>query len=289
MRVSGAANLACALDGLPLSLQGGSMTCPVGHSFDRAGEGYMNLLAVHHKASRDPGDTKAMVAARRRVLDGGAFEPIAHRIFVLLRNLTAGAEATVRILDAGCGEGYYLARLAEDAKACADRGRWELAGLDISKWAIRAAAKRRTDITWVVGTNRHPPLLRGSVNIILSIFGFPHWDSFRDLQPSSGHVLLVDPGPRHLWELRSVIYPTVRGTAARSLQAAETAGYQLVLEDALTYEVELETPDRILDLVSMTPHNHRIAPAGREALSRLDRLSIHVDVILRLLCLKPSS
>jgi 23S rRNA (guanine745-N1)-methyltransferase len=32
------------------------VVCPAGHRFDRARQGYLNLLAVQHKNSRDPGD-----------------------------------------------------------------------------------------------------------------------------------------------------------------------------------------------------------------------------------------
>ena len=38
--------------------------CPAGHSFDRAKEGYCNLLPVNRKHSKAPGDDKAMAAAR---------------------------------------------------------------------------------------------------------------------------------------------------------------------------------------------------------------------------------
>jgi 23S rRNA m(1)G-745 methyltransferase (EC 2.1.1.51) len=65
--------LACPLDGAPLQRQGGSLRCPEGHCFDLAAQGYVNLLPVQNKRSLDPGDSKEMVAARRRFLEAGHY------------------------------------------------------------------------------------------------------------------------------------------------------------------------------------------------------------------------
>ena len=54
--------LACPLDGEPLQRDGAAWRCTAGHSFDIARQGYTNLLPVQHKRSRDPGDSKEMVA-----------------------------------------------------------------------------------------------------------------------------------------------------------------------------------------------------------------------------------
>ncbi len=99
----------------------------------------MNLLPVQNKRSRDPGDSKEMVAARRRFLEAGHYQPIADAV---AQAVLAGAVPgrTLTCLDAGCGEGYYLRQLA--ATAAAEARPLALAGLDISKWAVQAAAKR---------------------------------------------------------------------------------------------------------------------------------------------------
>lgn len=49
--------------------------CPAGHSFDRAKEGYCNLLPVNRKHSKAPGDDKAMAAARSVFLGKGYYGP----------------------------------------------------------------------------------------------------------------------------------------------------------------------------------------------------------------------
>jgi 23S rRNA (guanine745-N1)-methyltransferase len=221
MHIAAAANLACPIDGAPLTAGAGALRCPHGHSFDLAREGYCNLLAVQHKASRDPGDSKEMVAARRLILDAGLYAGIATQVFELVHALPLAPDRASCIVDAGCGEGYYLDRLSELAAASPDPARLELAGIDISKWAIRAAAKRKAAVTWAVASNRRLPFLPGSVDVILSMFGFPVWEGFKAVQPPGGHVLLADPGPDHLIELRSIIYPSVNRSGPPPLTPAE--------------------------------------------------------------------
>ncbi|MAA63070.1 MAG: rRNA (guanine-N1)-methyltransferase, partial [Idiomarina sp.] len=127
--------LRCPIEHSPLQLVGGSWRCENGHSYDVAKQGYVNLLPVQNKRSKDPGDSKAMVQARREFLDQGYYQPLAQ---VLADTVFAQGEQAV--LDAGCGEGYYLRYLVEQAEQngtdlC-------MAALDISKWAVQAAAKR---------------------------------------------------------------------------------------------------------------------------------------------------
>ncbi|MHB8457562.1 MAG: putative RNA methyltransferase, partial [Acidimicrobiales bacterium] len=58
---------------LCLSELGQQWACPLGHSFDVAREGYVNLLLAGQRRSRQPGDSAEMVSARRRFLATGAF------------------------------------------------------------------------------------------------------------------------------------------------------------------------------------------------------------------------
>ncbi len=272
--------LQCPIDGSALEVVANALRCGQGHSFDRARDGYFNLLVVQHKASRDPGDSKEMVAARHRILDAGHYARIAQ----LTAQIAVGIvdannrEGGPSILDAGCGEGYYLDTLSRAFPVPV-----QCAGIDISKWAIRAAAKRNTNCFWAVASNRHLPFAPGSIDLILSMFGFPLWDAFAAIQPDQGFVLLVDPGPDHLIELRSIIYPSINPTEPPSLAAALSAGYRLENEQRLQFGIELTNAAQIADVLAMTPHNHRATAVGREDLALLDRLAVTGDVVFRVL------
>ena len=181
MQIAAATNLACPIDGLPIDTHGTQRRCAAGHCFDMARAGYCNLLVVQHKASRDPGDSKDMVAARRRFLEAGHFQPIADHVFNAARKcVTAAEDGAFNVVDAGCGEGYYLERLARLTAASPEPGTLGLAGIDVSKWAVKAAARRKAPVTWLVANNRTPPFLAGSVDLVLCLFGFPVWEGFQE-------------------------------------------------------------------------------------------------------------
>ena len=81
-------------------------------------------------------------------------------MFDAVRNCATSAEGSAfNIVDAGCGEGYYLDRLGRSATAGPQAGTLALAGIDVSKWAVKAAARREVPATWLVANNRIPPFL----------------------------------------------------------------------------------------------------------------------------------
>ena len=281
MDIAPASQLTCPHDGALLSLQARSLVCPHRHSFDRAKEGYVNLLPVQDKASRDPGDSKEMVAARHRFLETGAYAPIAAAVAEVVGDLIAGADASrpFSILDAGCGEGYYLENLAAALAGRPHSCSVHLAGIDISKWAVRAASKRPVTVTWVVASNRRPPFPARSVDLVLCLFGFPIWTGFKALQQANRHVLLVDPGPDHLLEMREIIYPEVRNVEPTTV--VDPDGYSFVDEKRIRASAPLGAASVIADLLSMTPHAHRANAEGRAALAARTELDITIDVVLR--------
>ena len=279
MRIVPVQPLTCPHDGSVLQARGNTLACAQGHSFDRAREGYFNLLPVQDKASLDPGDSKDMVAARQRFLNTGAFQAIADAVSTEVLSLIDNQTRSFTLLDAGCGEGYYMQSLANALASHHSNTIVHCAGIDISKWAVRAAAKRAVPVAWVVASNRRPPVLPESTDLIICLFGFPIWPGFAAIQPIGGHVLLVDPGPDHLLELRQIIYPEVRRNE-RGPQA-DTQGYARIATTPVTAHAHIASQATIADLLSMTPHAHRATASGRAALAARDTLDITIDVSLR--------
>jgi 23S rRNA (guanine745-N1)-methyltransferase len=143
---------------LPLAREESRLVCPKGHAFDIARSGYVNLLQPQDRRSRQPGDTAEAVAARRRLHDRGFSAPLLDGI----RN-TTGAAAGDSVLDAGCGEGFYLGSLAH-VTGCKGHG------VDISVPAIEAAAKRYPGCEWIVANaDRFLPYADDSFSLVLSI------------------------------------------------------------------------------------------------------------------------
>lgn len=266
--------LACPLDQSPLTRVGNSWVCAENHSYDRARQGYINLLPVQFKRSKDPGDSKAMVQARRSFLHRGHYQPISDALNeAVTERLSAPTKAAAQplsILDAGCGEGYYLQRLKASLGSTAG---WQLLGLDISKWAILAAAKSDSTLHWLVGTNAHLPIQTQRLDALLCLFGFPVYSEFERVLKPGGLLIKLDPGPEHLIELRQALYERLEPFKSGVVPAMECIARQ-----SIGYRTRLDESDAIDELIRMTPHAFRAPAAAIDQLTGQGTLEVTVDV-----------
>lgn len=262
--------LRCPIDGSALTHNDKSWRCEVGHSYDVAREGYVHLLPVQNKRSKDPGDSKEMVAARRRFLSAGHYSPIAQ---ALAQTLYSHSQGPLSCLDAGCGEGYYLRELQNSALPLS------ILGLDISKWAVQAAAKLDKSSTWVVGSNANLPIVSGTLDCVLCLFGFPMYAEFARVLKPNGLVVQIDTGEQHLRELREIIYPSLKPPREGELSQPEE--FSLIEQRELAFKLDLESQEEIADLLAMTPHLYRASQAGRQNAAALERLSLSVEVSIK--------
>ena len=257
---------------MPLVLEDGSLICENGHRYDIGKQGYANLLSVQHKRSLNPGDSKDMVSARQSFLSAGFYEPIATSVMHSVSQAAKSQAATspVTVLDAGCGEGYYLHYLTEH-----HRDPLNIIGFDISKWAVQRAA-RRCHGTWMVASNKNIPLADSSVDIVLDMFGFPDYASFERILASGGRLIRVTPAPQHLIELRTLIYPQVQQVASAHVHPDTL---NRLSSEPLTFSVELER-STLKQLLLMTPHMFKTSVQGRSNLERIGSLTVTVDVVI---------
>lgn len=259
--------LACPVCAQPLARDGAVFRCEAGHAYDVARSGYVNLLLANQRRSKDPGDDKAMMAARTAFLDAGHYAPVADA----LAQAVLADPAAIRIVDVGCGEGHYLRRLRQAAPRPLD-----LHGLDISRHAVEAAAKRDPAGLYAVAGAHRLPLLTQAADALISHFApLETAEAHRALRPA-GRLIVGAPGPRHLFGLRALIYQT----PTEHPEAAPLAeGFTLVAETRVRRDLQLRDAAAIAALIGMTPYAW--AADARDRLAGLGELDTELDVIIR--------
>ena len=259
---------------LQLHQSGKTYTCQNQHSFDLAKEGYLNLLPVQHKHSKEPGDSKQMMIARREFLEAGFYEPMAKTVAMMINaNRTVGQN--MRLLDLGCGEGYYSRKIAS---YCNHHEQIALHGIDIAKFAIAAAAKKQPNARFIVASSNWLPYTDQYFDFVLRVFAPSDDDELKRVLKSSGHLLTVTPGPRHLWQLKEFIYAEVKEHASESLVPQ---GFERLTTQRISYKIT-PNPQQRMALLQMTPFAWRANESVQQSLSSVSELEIETDFILTL-------
>lgn len=273
--------LACPLDRLELRETDAGLTCGNNHTFDVAKFGYANLLPVQFKSSKDPGDSKAMVVARRALMNTGFFAKLSAQLGgIVAKEIQATTADSALIVDAGCGEGYFTHAILEAVQSATTQS-VDALGIDISKWAVQSAARRYDKIAWAVANNKRLPVAPGRADIILSIFGFETWAPWAALQQPGQRVVVVDAGPAHLLELREHIYDDVLQHAPPLHQGATTSGYTQTDCANINYRSDPMQAGALNAILAMTPHGHRAKPDAIENLENAAPLALTIDVVVR--------
>lgn len=267
----------CPLCSEPLSLSGRSFVCANRHSFDQAKEGYVNLLRLNRKHSADPGDNRDMLASRRHFLQQGFYAPLAAGLAETVRQYFPDPAQPLVLLDAGCGEGYYLGQLAQHLG-----GNVQYLGTDISRVAMRMAAKQYPAMQFAVASSFELPLSDASVDVLVRVFApAAEAEIARVLKPG-GLYLWAYPGPQHLFELRSLIYD------APKLHSVEETlppidGMTECPSLNVTYPVTLPDQASVTALLNMTPYYWSASEAKQAHCQRLQSLDLTVDFGVRVM------
>lgn len=248
--------LACPHCALALTLTGSGAICPNGHSFDRGRGGYLNLLPGGRLSpTATSGDTPDALVARRRFLSAGHYAPIARAL------AEAVGTPPGPVLDVGCGEGYYLSQLNVA----------DTYGLDVSKAAVKMAARAYPNTQFVVGTAYRLPVLDHSAGVVISVFAPHPFDEFSRVLRPDGWWVTVTPGPCHLQEMR----PAVNGESA--IKIGERMQRRSVPPPEATSAVRVQF---VLDLSADAAHDlFLMTPIRWQAADRVDGpASVTVDV-----------
>lgn len=263
----------CPLCHQHLTLTDKTYRCASNHSFDLAKEGYIHLMPVQHKGSKDPGDNKEMMQARRRFLETAHYQPLKEQVAKLCAKYLQETEH--KLLDIGCGEGYYTAEVAQTLQSQKESA--ITYGLDISKVAIRYAAKRYENCHFSVASSHRLPFAEGSLNGVLRIYAPCKAEELCRVIADSGIVITVTPAARHLYQLREEIYPEVR---LHTEEPEIIEGFELEHQEKLSYPMAL-TNGHAFDLLQMTPFAWKATDELRDKLMSEKAYLCEADFMLR--------
>ncbi|OMQ24421.1 23S rRNA (guanine(745)-N(1))-methyltransferase [Serratia oryzae] len=264
----------CPLCHQPLHHARQQWHCENHHQFDCAKEGYVNLMPVQHKRSKQPGDSAEMMQARRAFLEAGYYQPLQQRVAEWLDEaLPAGAEAS--LLDIGCGEGYYTAAVAA---RLSQRRALAAFGLDVAKVAIRSAAKRYPSVSFCVASSHRLPFADASLDAVLRIYAPCKAEELARVVKPGGVVVTVSPGPRHLYQLKQQVYQDVQLHAENDEQLA---GFTCEIAESLAYPMTLPG-EQAANLLQMTPFAWRASVQVQQTLAENTAFACETDFALRL-------
>lgn len=259
----------CPICAQGLDRQDSRYLCPQGHSFDRAAAGYVHLLPANKMHSKDPGDDKGMATARNRFLSGDYYAPLRDALAELaLAYAPKGAD----ILDAGCGEGYYSAALY---RALVQGGKApRMAGVDLSKHALRRAAKREKAIEFAVASVYDLPVADRQADLLVNCFSPLALEEFLRVLRPGGLYFYVVPGARHLWELKEVLYPSPYPNEEK---LTPYRGLRYLEVKEVDGSIHLPDQQAISDLFQMTPYFWKTPKEGAQRLSQLTELGTTIS------------
>lgn len=283
------AMLRCPVCGRVLEEAGRGARCAAGHTFDRAREGYLNLLRSS-KAGDRTGDPKAAARSRRDFLDRGYYRPLRDELVRLVGELVAekadgatgetdveelgddptrAARSPLALLDICCGEGYYTSALGAVAGV-------DAYGFDLSKEMVRLAAKRG-GASCFVANMKAIPVADGSFDVATHLFApFMEREFARVLKPG-GVLFTVIPGERHLFGLKEAVYDTPYLNDERLPQTAEL---ELVARHRVAADIVLETSADIEAVFQMTPYYYRTSERDRAKLAGLTELATPIEFVI---------
>jgi 23S rRNA (guanine745-N1)-methyltransferase len=255
-----AASLLCPVCRISLGFSDGgrrTLACAAGHSFDAARQGYFNFLVG--KGTVFEADAADMVAARFDFLSAGHYSPLAADVAELVAPALAGRSSTgpATVLDAGTGTGHYLRTVLD--RALLDGVPVEAIGLDISKFALRRAAKLNPEAVNIAADVWQPlPVADDSVDVVTVVFAPRNAAEFARVLRPGGRLVVVTPRPGHLAEVAGQT-GMLGIEPAKDERLAASLGRHFAPFMARDLDLQLSlTPDDVARLALMGPAGHHL-------------------------------
>ncbi len=256
-------NFICPVCKSELLLLEKTYKCPYNHCFDVSKDGYVNLLMSQQSSLKRHGDDKLMVRARRDFLDKSFYAQLRDN---LCETIKKSILENSTIIDVGCGEGYYTSEISKINNI-------EIFGVDISKDALKYAAKSVKNCSFAVASAFSLPFAENSADCVLSVFAPSAYEEFHRVLKSDGKLIKAVPLEEHLWELKCALY---KEPYKNKPEKRNDELFKLVSQKEIKYKISLTEKEDIENLFKMTPYYYKTGRADAEKLLSLKSLETTV-------------
>ncbi|WEO79170.1 hypothetical protein BJQ94_09110 [Cryobacterium sp. SO2] len=244
---------------------GAVLACATGHRFDVNRRGFASLVLGSRKLI---GDSAAMLDARETFLEHGWYAGLRDALSGLV-----APEQAQRVVDIGCGTGYYLRGVLVAlgaAGAAGARGRpgepvLRALAVDLSAAAVARTVRSGADASGVstvglVADVWSPlPIRDGAADVVINVFAPRNPAEFHRVLASGGLLAVVLPHPTHLQELRAAgLALDVHGNKTADLITSLAGLFELESTEDLSTVLSLAPAD-VAALIGMGPSSHHQA------------------------------
>ena len=241
-----------------------SLICSRGHNFDIAKQGYVNFCGGSMGKLYE---NKELFRARRNIYDAGFFRGVEELTSTCLKELFP--EGGRVIVEAGCGEGSFLSFLQQENPEN------KYIGLDISKDAVKMAAQRNGQISWLVADVCKMPINDGSADCIIDMLTPANYGEFSRILKPGAYIIKVIPNDAYLIELRQKL--GLKLYENKEVDKFFSQHYELMDERQVRYSFAC-APSVQEDIYIMTPMSSRAdADVTRE---KVDSVTMDLSILI---------
>ena len=257
--------LCCPHCAASVIVNGSTVQCVTGHSFDIARQGYVNFLTDHTFIKN--ADSSEMVDARRRMHNRSFFTDLAQQISDLCEDVLTDSPAPI-VVEPGGGTGFYANAVVERFNTAA------ALSFDISTHAAKVCARQSERVASVVADVwQRLPIGDNSADVVLSIFSPRNVVETERVMKTGSILIVVSPDDRHFVELRTK-FNALGIERDKSEKIAKSLKNFTNIHQSVHESSELLNGSVQCDSLLSGPNGHHISAEDMELLRTLESINV---------------